>query len=326
MKSVPESVATKRPQAQFRAYLLAGALLPFGMLAAIRREAPAPALTPPSPAAAARKAPEYLPAGMAPNRLPAGRATALIRVDRDQFWLRARGEVNRSGLELLGQRSDEPDRGLRYVKLVHGDPARKEIALTFDDGPHPGFTPRILDILKRCGVKATFFLVGQMAERYPELVRAELADGHSIGNHTYHHVSLVRIPDALVPAEIKACGRVLQAITGKAPRLFRPPGGEYDRQVAEAAGALGYRMVLWTDDPGDYASPGARVIQQRLLRRIGNGGIILVHDGIQQTVDVLPGIIQYLKARGYRFVTVDEMLRDRPATARRTAPGVKREA
>ncbi len=226
----------------------------------------------------------------------------------DKYWQNARKEVYRSVLELLAQHQSEIEKGLKFHKLMYGDPAKKQIALTFDDGPHPKYTPKLLAILKRYHVKATFFVVGEMAQKYPRLVKEQVAAGHSIGNHTFHHVNLTKIPIEDVATEIKACGKVIQSITGQTPHLFRPPGGDYDRAVAEASAALGYVMVLWTDDPGDYASPGTKTIENRVLDKVTNGGIILIHSGIQQTVDVLPQIIRYLKDKGYEFVTVDEML------------------
>jgi peptidoglycan/xylan/chitin deacetylase (PgdA/CDA1 family) len=251
--------------------------------------------------------PGGLAPAIAPNKLPAALALERVRAERDAYFLNAQRENYRSVREVLAQRDDEQDRGLRFSKLYHGDTARRQIALTFDDGPHPQFTPQILSILKRENVKATFFVVGSQAERYPELVRAEEVDGHLLANHTYHHVSLIKIPQEYVADEIKACGLVLKAVTGRAPRFFRPPGGEYDTDVAEASQALGYTMVLWTDDPGDYASPGKDVILKRTIDKASNGGIILIHDGIKQTVDVLPTLIERLKAEGYEFVTIDEM-------------------
>lgn len=209
---------------------------------------------------------------------------------------------------ILTQRKVQLDKGIAYHTLVRGDMARKEIALTFDDGPHLDFTPKLLAVLKQCNVKATFFVVGEMAEKYPNLVRAEIAAGHCVGNHTYHHVNLNKIPPEYVATEIKTCGEVIRSITGKAPHLFRPPGGDYNRQVAQVTVALDYTMVLWTDDPGDYANPGDDIITSRLLNRVSSGGIILVHDGSTQTLTALPKIIKNLKDRGYKFVTVDEML------------------
>lgn len=266
-----------------------------------------PAAAPRAPAAEDRK-PDALHGALPRNRLSAETARALEGAELDRYWVTARESVHRKVVDLMEQHQSELHRGIMHAKLQRGDPSRKWIALTFDDGPHPGYTERILKILDEYDVPATFFLVGQMAERHPDLVRAEAAGGHNVANHTYHHLSLTKIPQDSVATEIKACGEVLQNITGKAPHLFRPPGGEYNDQVAEASEALGYRMILWTDDPGDYASPGNDVIVKRTLDRVENGGIILLHDGIEQTIEVLPQILRYLKSHGYECVTIDEML------------------
>jgi len=250
-----------------------------------------------------------LPLNSAPNKLSSSAATELVEAERDKYWLNAKRIVYKSTLELAAQHQTELTRGLRYDKILRGDPRRKIIALTFDDGPHPAYTPQLLAILKQNDVHATFFVVGEQAEKYPDLIRAEVAAGHSVGDHTYDHVSLVKIPLEYVYTEISSCSDVIKSITGKAPKLFRPPGGVYDEQVATAAEALGFKMVLWTDDPGDYSSPGAYKIEARTLDTVSNGGILLLHDGIKETLQVLPQVIQRLKARGFTFVTVDEMLR-----------------
>jgi peptidoglycan-N-acetylglucosamine deacetylase len=226
----------------------------------------------------------------------------------DQYWSNAKEEVDKGVIELMAQDQVELQRGLRFSKFMRGDTKKKWIALTFDDGPHPAYTPKLLDILKQYNAKATFFVVGEMAEKSPDLVKAEIAAGHSVGNHTYHHVNLTKIPKEDVAVEIKACGDVIKGITGVAPHLFRPPGGDYNKQVAMVSEAEGYKMILWTDDPADYASPGDKVIRVRLLDRVSNGGIILIHDGVQETVDVLPKILQTLKDKGFELVTIDEMM------------------
>jgi peptidoglycan/xylan/chitin deacetylase (PgdA/CDA1 family) len=254
--------------------------------------------------------------GAGPGDVPATDAVRSARAMPSQpvskYWEKARKELYKSTLEIDAQQKTEVARGLRYRKFMRGDPDRKEIAITFDDGPHPAYTPKLLQILKQYDAKATFFIVGEMAEKYPDLVRAELADGHEIANHTYHHVNLTKIPDSSVPIEIQACGDVLKGITGRRPHLFRPPGGDYDSQVVNSSESLGYTMVLWTDDPGDYASPGLRVIENRTLGKATKGGIILIHDGVQQTVEVLPMLLKTLKDKGFTFVTVDELMRHAP--------------
>ncbi len=257
--------------------------------------------------------PTFNPARVSPNKLNAAQAQATILSDNDPFWEKAeRTFPARVAMPIVPKS--------RLGLMGHGDRARKEIALTFDDGPHPGYTPQLLAVLKRYNVPATFFLVGEMAERSPELVRDELAQGDSIGNHTYHHVSLVKITPDEAAAEIRACDLVLQSITGKTAHLFRPPGGVYDSAVAREAAAQGYTTVLWTDDPGDYASPGIETIEKRTVKTAHNGGILLLHDGIQQTVDALPTIIQTLRAEGYKFVTVDQMLAEKSATPTGVTP------
>ncbi|MDD5594009.1 MAG: polysaccharide deacetylase family protein [Candidatus Margulisbacteria bacterium] len=226
----------------------------------------------------------------------------------DSYWRNARREVDKSVLSLLVQDRAELRRGIRYHKFFRGSFLKKKIALTFDDGPHPYFTPFLLEILKKYDVKGTFFLVGEMAERYPALIRAEASAGHGIGNHTYDHVNLTKVSSEDAATEIEACGDVIESITGKRPHLFRPPGGDYNTPVLMAAETLGYAVVLWTDNAGDWLSPGKGVIERKVLDRISNGGIILMHDGIQQTIDILPQILTILKREGYQFVTIDEMM------------------
>ena len=301
-----------RRSAVFGGILLGGLLTCAGSSRAAPPASPAP---PALPLTARLPQPhKHLPqnsiaSAVAPNKLPAAAALALVQAERDKYWLNAKNEVYRSTLELIAQNQTELLRGVPADEILRGNPTRREIAITIDDGPHPAYTPRLLQILKQSGVPATFFVVGEKAEEYPDLIRAEVAGGNEIGNHTYDHVSLVKIPPEYIDTEIEACGEVVKQITGKTPHLFRPPGGQYNLGVAEAAEALGYKLILYSDDPGDYADPGTGVIENRTLDTISNGGIILLHDGSAQILMILPQIIQRLKARGFRMVTVDELLR-----------------
>jgi peptidoglycan/xylan/chitin deacetylase (PgdA/CDA1 family) len=223
------------------------------------------------------------------------------------YWARALEEAYRSPDELQAQNRREARKGIVYRKLIRGNPRVRAVALTFDDGPHPDHTPRLLAILREHHVRATFFVVGRMAEQYPDLIRREQAEGHLLANHTYHHANLVRIPDNLVEAEWQACNNVVEGITGYRMTYCRPPGGDYDAGVIKAATDVGLTTVLWTDDPGDYAQPGDTVIEQRVLEHITPGGIILLHDGVQQTLDVLPQILDWLQHRGFACRTIDEL-------------------
>lgn len=235
-------------------------------------------------------------------------------VRTDPYWVKAYQEVYRSAAELKAQEERERRRGLVLPTLRRGSTSQKSLALTFDDGPHPTFTPRLLAFLKKEKVPATFFVVGKMAEKYPSLIRQIDASGHLVGNHTFSHVTLTKIPIIDIATEYRACNDLIERIIGKRPRWCRPPGGDYDKDVIDAATANGMTTVLWTDDPGDYASPGNTVITQRTLSRLSNGGILLMHDGIEQTLKVLPQIIETAQKRGFKFVRVDQLARSKRAS------------
>jgi peptidoglycan/xylan/chitin deacetylase (PgdA/CDA1 family) len=226
---------------------------------------------------------------------------------QDPFWIRAQQEVYRSPEELDAQDVREKRRGLTLAKLSRGNPREKVLALTFDDGPHPEFTPKLLEILKAENVVATFFVIGKMVEKHPELVKALDDSGMELANHTFSHVTLTKIPYSEILTEYRANNDLVEKIINKRMKFCRPPGGDYDADVIAAASAENLKTVLWTDDPGDYASPGVSVIEQRTLGRLSNGGIILLHDGVQQTLEMLPQIIRYAKKQGYRFVSVSEL-------------------
>ncbi len=186
----------------------------------------------------------------------------------------------------------------------HGPQGGDEVALTFDDGPSRTQTPAILETLVRFGARATFFEEGRHVRGREALMRQILAAGDEIGNHSFHH------PVDPGPAELRSTNEAIRAATGFQPCLFRPPYGELDRRVKGAALANGLQTVLWTLDSEDDAHPGVGPIRVKVVRRAKPGSIVLLHDGGDhpETVEALPGIVEGLEARGFRLVTVTELL------------------
>jgi len=199
----------------------------------------------------------------------------------------------------------------------------KNLALTFDDGPDPEWTPQILDILKAKHVPATFFVIGENAEAYPDLVQRMVAEGHDVGNHTFTHPNLADTPGPAVILELNATQRLFQALTGRSMRLFRPPylgdaepSDEGDLRPVQLAQNLGYITVGMHVDPVDWELPGVDAILKRTLAAVHaknpdlRGNVILFHDAggdRSQTVAALPKVIDALRAQGYKFVPVAEL-------------------
>ena len=181
----------------------------------------------------------------------------------------------------------------------------KKIALTFDDGPHPIYTPLLLEGLRERKVKATFFLMGSAVEQYPELVKEMAEDGHLIGNHTYHHVSLARADEALIEKEVYTVNELLEQTTGQSPQFIRPPFGEYSKSLEQQTGMI---CVLWNIDPLDWSTKDASKVVRRVVTNARENGIILMHDQYQTSVRAALTIIDELQKQGYEFVTVEELL------------------
>src|SRR6266513_302492 len=207
----------------------------------------------------------------------------------------------------------------QFPTLYHqGAGGPHQIALTFDDGPDPKWTPKILDILKAENVKAAFFLVGARAEEYPDLVRRIVAVGHEIGNHTYYHLNLALCWPEHIRVELNATQLLLETITGRATTLFRPPyaADSSPTQLSELAPLkiaedLNYLIVLESIDPQDWSKPGADVILQRVKQQRRDGSIILLHDAggdRSQTVEALPRILDWLHKRGDTVVPLSTLL------------------
>jgi peptidoglycan/xylan/chitin deacetylase (PgdA/CDA1 family) len=190
----------------------------------------------------------------------------------------------------------------------------KVVALTYDDGPHPDFTPAILSALDMYQVKATFFMIGERMEKYPEIVKEAVAKGHVIGNHTYSHPrDLESLAPSTVIRELDDCEEVIERITGKRTHLFRPPRGLLSGTILTVAKEEGYQTILWTVSADHQDAPTPELMAKRVLDHVKPGAIILAHDGTFASrindVKATPLIIEELKRRGYRFVTVPELLK-----------------
>jgi len=198
---------------------------------------------------------------------------------------------------------------LTLGSVWRGPRSKREIALTFDDGPSPLATPLLLSVLHRYGAHATFFVIGQHARAYPYLIAEMVADGHEVGNHTFHHPNMVTVGDPVAASEIAGAAAVIDRAAGRPAAWFRPPGGDYTPAVAADARRLGLGMAMWTTNSGDWALPPARIVTERVLARAEPGAIVLMHNTTLNTVRALPAIIVELRRRGYALVTVSELAR-----------------
>lgn len=195
------------------------------------------------------------------------------------------------------------------------------LALTFDDGPHPEHTPRLLDILRQYGVRATFFVVGSNVEKYPHIAQRIVSEGHQIGNHTMTHPNLVKLKRKKFDDEVKEVNTIIEAYTGVRPTCIRPPYGSLDSKVeALLHNAYGLNVVLWSVDPEDWKKPGVSEVTQRLIEGAKPGAILLAHDVHGQTIEAIAPAIAHLKAQGYRFGTIDQLLSLPPSPSGQTSP------
>jgi peptidoglycan/xylan/chitin deacetylase (PgdA/CDA1 family) len=195
-----------------------------------------------------------------------------------------------------------------------GDGSAKQVALTFDDGPDVRYTGQILDLLKKDNVKATFFLIGLNSQAHPEMVKRIAAEGHAIGNHTWDHADLPKLGANQVRSEIDQTTDVLNSILGFRPSLMRPPYGSLSPAVIAEINGMGYKVVNWSVDTRDWAGTPAATMLGNVEANTRPGSIILMHSAggkggkLDNTVAVLPQIIASLRAKGYTFATVPELL------------------
>jgi peptidoglycan/xylan/chitin deacetylase (PgdA/CDA1 family) len=183
------------------------------------------------------------------------------------------------------------------------------IALTFDDGPHATLTPKLLDLLAAHHMRATFFVVGQNAADHPDILRRAVREGHEIGNHSWSHPNLGRMSDEAVRRELQKTDDAIFAAIGKHPTLLRPPYGSITaRQKRWIHDDFGYRIITWDVDPLDWKRPGPSVVTNRILKETRPGSIVLAHDIHPPTIEAMPATFDQLDRKGFKSVTVSELL------------------
>ena len=186
-----------------------------------------------------------------------------------------------------------------------------KIALTFDDGPHPRYTPQILAILDEYNVKATFFTIGVNAINYPETMSAIIEHGHEIGNHTYSHPHVSCLNSETLREEVEKCESAIYGLTDYKTKLFRPPEGLIDADVRRVLRSLDYKVILWDIDTHDWAHTSSADIAKNVITNVTSGDIILMHDYIgynSPTPEALKLFIPELIKKGYKFVVVSELI------------------
>lgn len=181
----------------------------------------------------------------------------------------------------------------------------KKIALTFDDGPHPIYTYQLLEVLEREQIPATFFLLGQNIEEHEGIVKDIAKRGHLIGNHTWHHVQITSLPLEQACEEIERTNRLIEELTGEPTEYVRPPFGTWNKELEAALDMI---PVMWTIDTLDWTTENVDEIVNLVVKNVGENDIILMHDSYKSTVQAVERLIGLLRAEGYEFVTVDEVI------------------
>jgi peptidoglycan/xylan/chitin deacetylase (PgdA/CDA1 family) len=210
--------------------------------------------------------------------------------------------------------------GRTFASGIRGS---KQIALTYDDGPNDPHTLKLLDVLAKHNVRATFFMIGRYVRQRPDIARAVAQAGHVVGNHTFTHPLLIFQSAEQTRSQLVDCNRALQDAVGEHSKLFRPPFGGRRPATLRIARELGLHTVMWNVTGYDWTAPPAAVIEKKVARQMRGGDVILLHDGDDkamgadrsQTVIATDNLIRRYKDEGYEFVTVKEMLRVSPPLA-----------
>ena len=223
-------------------------------------------------------------------------------------------------------REAAPDeRGITFSS-VHVD--GPYIAMTLDDGPSATLTPKLLDLLAAHHIKATFFVIGENVAEHPEIVARAIREGHEIGNHSWSHPNFGKMSDENVRRQLWRTDDAIKNATGKRPALLRPPYGSITaREERWIHDEFGYLIILWDVDPYDWKRPGPTVVRRRILQETRPGSIVLSHDIHPGTIEAMPSTLDALEAKGFKFVTVSELIRaatPRPARSPSEAPGNSR--
>ncbi|HEX4638397.1 MAG TPA: polysaccharide deacetylase family protein [Chthoniobacterales bacterium] len=247
-------------------------------------------------------------------------------------------------LPLLGRAADPAPSG-KKEKAAPSEPVESGItfdwihvdgpyiAMTFDDGPSAKLTPKLLDLLAEHHIKATFFLIGQNAAENAELAAREAREGHEVANHSWSHPNLAKMSDDAVRAQLRKTDDTIKSAVGKSPVLMRPPYGSITpRQKKWINQEFGYKVVLWDVDPLDWRRPGPSAVCNRILKNTRAGSIVLAHDIHPGTIEAMPCVFKELEAKGFKFVTVSELiamqtpLPPKPSPAPKSSPSAKSSA
>src|ERR1700745_1286118 len=184
------------------------------------------------------------------------------------------------------------------------------IAMSFDDGPSATLTPKLLDLLTARHIKATFFVIGENVMEHPEIVARAAREDHEIGNHSWSHPNLAKMSQESVRSQLQRTDDAIKNATGERPTLMRPPYGSVtDREKHWIHDEFGYRTILWDVDPYDWKRPGPAVVRNRILKETRSGSIVLSHDIHPGTIEAMPSTFDALEAKGFKFVTVSELIR-----------------
>src|SRR5438132_4425812 len=195
------------------------------------------------------------------------------------------------------------------------------IAMTFDDGPSAVLTPKLLDLLAAHHIKATFFVIGENVAEHPEIVARAAREGHEIANHSWSHPNFGKMSQESVRSQVQRTDDAIKSATGKRPTLLRPPYGSItEREKRWIHDEFGYDIILWDVDPLDWKRPGPAVVRNRILKETRQGSIVLSHDIHPGTIEAMPSTFDELEAKGFKFVTVSELIRMAAARPSHASP------